>query len=104
MADLYGGTSMDFGGLRRRRFLGGASVLGATALLAACAPQGGAGAGASQTQGPVTIKLSMWDYNPQIVRDNLDQFERENPGIKVEGPETGPSGEEYRKRMNTSII
>ncbi|NCA12397.1 hypothetical protein EBR56_11480, partial [bacterium] len=52
----------------------------------------------------VKIKLAMWDYNPAIVRENLDMFEKQNPGIKVEGPETGPSGEDYRKRMNTSMV
>jgi multiple sugar transport system substrate-binding protein len=52
----------------------------------------------------VKIKLAMWDYNPQIVRENLDTFEKQNPGIKVEGPETGPCCDEYRKRMNTSMV
>ena len=95
---------MDSTTVRRRRMLAGLGVLGATAALAACAPQSGGAGAESKTQGPVTIKLSMWDYNPQIVRDNLDQFERENPGIKVEGPETGPCCDDYRKRMNTSFI
>ena len=52
----------------------------------------------------MTIKLSMWDYNPQIVRDKLDTFEKANPGIKVEGPETGPCCDEYRKRMTTAFL
>lgn len=92
-------------GLRRRRLLAGMGTAGGAASLAACGPATGGGSGdAARTQGPVTIKLSMWDYNPQIVRENLDRFEQENPGIKVEGPETGPSGEEYRKRMNTAFI
>jgi ABC-type glycerol-3-phosphate transport system substrate-binding protein len=99
---------MDFGvanPVRRRRLLSGVAVLGGAAALASCGvtPSGGP-ASESKTQGPVTIKLSMWDYNPQIVRENLDQFERENPGIKVEGPETGPCCDDYRKRMNTSFI
>jgi ABC-type glycerol-3-phosphate transport system substrate-binding protein len=91
--------------LRRRRVLAGIGALGGVAALASCgpSPSGGAGQGAT-TQGPVSIKLSMWDYNPQIVRENLDQFERENPGIKVEGPETGPCCDDYRKRMNTAFI
>src|SRR5918911_754151 len=91
--------------LRRRRLLSGAGALGGAAGLGAggIAPNSGTG-GTSPTQGPVTIKLSMWDYNPQIVRENLDQFERENPGIKVEGPETGPCCDDYRKRMNTAFL
>ena len=93
------------GGLRRRRLLAGAGALGGVAVLAACGPTPGGGAGdAAKTQGPVTIKLSMWDYRPDIVRDNVDRFERENPGIKVEGPETGPCCEDYRKRMNTNFL
>ncbi len=91
------------GGTRRRRALAGLALLGGGAALAACGPTPG-GTSETQSQGPVTIKLSMWDYNPQIVRDNLDTFEKVNPGIKVEGPETGPSGEEYRKRMTTAFL
>jgi ABC-type glycerol-3-phosphate transport system substrate-binding protein len=97
---------MALGRITRRRVVSAAGALGAGAVLAACGPQpsaGGDGSGA-RTQGPVTVKLSMWDYNPQIVRENLDQFERENPSIKVEGPETGPCCDDYRKRMNTSFI
>lgn len=92
--------------LRRRRLLGGAGLLAGAAALAACGvPTGGANPNdTSKTQGPVSIKLAMWDYNPQIVRENLDQFEKENPGIKVEGPETGPCCDDYRKRMNTSFL
>src|SRR5438876_10876959 len=90
--------------LRRRRVLAGMGALGGVAALASCGPTPGGGAGeAGKTQGPVSIKLSMWDYNPQIVRENVDQFERENPGIKVEGPETGPCCDDYRKRMNTAF-
>ncbi|MDQ3699607.1 MAG: extracellular solute-binding protein, partial [Chloroflexota bacterium] len=91
--------------LRRRRLLAGIGIAGGAASLAACGPATGGGSGdAARTQGPVTIKLSMWDYNPQIVRENLDRFEQENPGIKVEGPETGPCCDDYRKRMNTAFI
>jgi multiple sugar transport system substrate-binding protein len=91
--------------VRRRRVLAGLGGLGGVAALASCGPTQGGGAGeAGRTQGPVTIKLSMWDYNPQIVRENVDQFERENPGIKVEGPETGPCCDDYRKRMNTAFL
>ena len=100
-ADQVSGVS----GLRRRRMLAGLGALGGVSALAACgpAPDGGSGPGAA-SRGPVTIKLSMWDYNPQIVRENLDVFEKENPGIKVEGPETGPCCDEYRNRMNTAFI
>lgn len=80
-------------------------MAGGLVSLAACGPTPGSGSSqASRTQGPVSIKLSMWDYNPQIVRDNLDRFEQENPGIKVEGPETGPCCEDYRKRMTTAFL
>ena len=88
--------------IRRRRMLAGTALL-AGAALAACGPMPG-GAGQSQSKGPVTIKLSMWDYNPQIVRQNLDRFESENAGIKVEGPETGACCDVYRTRMNTSFL
>ena len=82
----------------------GLALLGTAAAAACGAPGAPASQEAAKTQGPVTIKLSMWDYRPDLVRQNLDQFEKENPGIKVEGPETGPSGEEYRKRMNTAFL
>jgi ABC-type glycerol-3-phosphate transport system substrate-binding protein len=92
------------GGLRRRRMLAGLGGLGGAAL-AACGPMSEGGpSGTSPTQGPVTIKLSMWDYRPDIVRDNVDRFERENPGIKVEGPETGECCDIYRNRMNTAFL
>jgi multiple sugar transport system substrate-binding protein len=91
------------GGTRRRRALAGLALLGGGAALAACGPTPG-GTSETQSQGPVTIKLSMWDYNPQIVRENLDSFEKANPGIKVEGPETGPCCDEYRKRMTTAFL
>lgn len=90
--------------MSRRRLTAGAGSLGAVALLAACGPMGGGADGQAKTKGPVTIKLAMWDYRPDTVRNNLDQFEKEFAGIKVEGPETGPSGEEYRKRMNTAFL
>ncbi len=73
-----------------------------TAAAVAVAPT--AAPAPAATKAPVTIKLAMWDYNPAIVRQNLDTFEQENPGIKVEGPETGPCCDDYRKRMNTSMI
>ena len=83
----------------------------ASAPTTAPAPPAAAAAAAPTTapaptaaKAEVKIKLAMWDYNPAIVRENLDTFEKQNPGIKVEGPETGPSGEEYRKRMNTSMV
>src|SRR5215210_7814086 len=88
----------------RRRVFSGAGVLGGVALLAACGPVGGAGESQAKNKGPVTIKLSMWDYNPQIVRQNLDTFQQENPGITVEGPETGACCDVYRTRMNTAFL
>lgn len=100
-AEPAGGVS----GLRRRRLLAGLGAVGGLSALAACGPMpGGADGSGAATKGPVTIKLSMWDYNPQIVRENLDVFEKQNPGIKVEGPETGPCCDDYRKRMNTAFI
>lgn len=91
----------------RRAFVGfSGGALGAAAL-AACGPAGGSGAAGEKSaasKGPVTIKLAMWDYNPQIVRSSLDRFEQENPGIKVDGPETGPCCDKYRERMNTNFI
>jgi multiple sugar transport system substrate-binding protein len=90
---------------RRRRILGGLTLLGGAATLGACGPVPGSEGGApSASKGPVTIKLAMWDYNPQIVRENLDQFQKENPGITVTGPETGPCCDDYRKRMNTAFL
>jgi len=82
--------------------LAGTSLLGGAAL-AACGPVPG-GQTQSQSKGPVTIKLSMWDYRPDTVRSNLDQFQKENPNITVEGPETGPCCEAYRTRMNTAFL
>jgi multiple sugar transport system substrate-binding protein len=95
---------MNVHALRRRRLLSGLGVLSGTAALAACGPIAERTGQPAPAKGPVTIKLSMWDYRPDIVRDNLDRFERENPGIKVEGPETGPCCADYRKRMNTAFL
>jgi multiple sugar transport system substrate-binding protein len=91
-------------GVSRRRIVTGTGSAGALALLAACGPMGGGSDGQARNKGPVTIKLAMWDYRPDTVRSNLDQFEKEYPGIKVEGPETGPCCDEYRKRMNTAFL
>lgn len=33
---------------------------------------------------PVQVKLVGWDYEPELVRENLDLFEEQNPDIKVE--------------------
>ena len=88
--------------VRRRRLLAGTALLGGAAL-AACAP-GSGGPGQTQTKGPVTIKIAMWDYRPDTVRSNLDQFQKENPNITVEGPETGPCCDAYRTRMNTAFL
>ncbi|HET7770964.1 MAG TPA: extracellular solute-binding protein [Chloroflexota bacterium] len=93
---------MDRASFRRRRMLAGTALLGGAAL-AACGPVA-SGPGQTQSKGPVTIKLSMWDYNPQIVRQNLDRFQQENPGITVEGPETGACCDVYRTRMNTAFL
>lgn len=89
--------------LRRRRILSGAGLLGGAAVLAACGPVGGSNE-AAKNKGPVTVKLAMWDYRPDTVRSNLDQFQKEYPGITVEGPETGPCCDDYRKRMNTAFL
>ncbi len=62
--------------LRRRRILSGAGVLGGAAVLAACGPVGGSNE-AAKNKGPVTVKLAMWDYRPDTVRSNLDQFQNE---------------------------
>ena len=56
----------------------------------ACGPTPG-GTSETQSQGPVTIKLSMWDYNPQIVRENLDTFEKANPGSRWRGRRRAPA-------------
>ena len=67
---------------------------------AAAAPTVAAAPTAAKAE--VKIKLAMWDYNPQIVRENLDLFEKQNPGIKVEGPETGPSrSEEHTSELQS---
>ena len=93
-------------GNTRRRHLTQVGALvasgGAGAVLAACGAP--ATPSAAPSKGPVSIKLDMWDYRPDIVRDNLDKFEKANPGIKVEGPETGPCCADYRKRMNTNFV
>jgi multiple sugar transport system substrate-binding protein len=90
-------------GLRRRRLLAGLGALGGGSALAACGPGAASGQPAA-SRGPVTIKLSMWDYRPDIVRSNVDRFEQENPGITVEGPETGECCDVYRTRMNTAFL
>lgn len=92
----------------RRIFLRTAPLAAGTlaAALAACGPQraGPPGDRPAATKGPVAIKLQMWDYRPDIVRSNVDRFEQENPGVKVDGPETGPCCAVYRQRMNTNFL
>ncbi len=73
------------------------------ALLAACGAPG-AGERVAPAKGPVTIKLAMWDYRPDIVRENVDRFQQEHPGVTVEGPETGECCAKYRERMNTNFL
>ncbi|MBI3969694.1 MAG: extracellular solute-binding protein [Chloroflexi bacterium] len=91
--------------ITRRTFVrraGAAGVGGAAAAIAACSAPGAERP--VQSKGPVTIKLAMWNYRPDIVRSNLDRFEQEHPGVKVDGPETGDCCAKYRERMNTNFV
>jgi len=90
-----------------RRALGRLSVApplaGALAAfgIVSCAPGERA---PTPSRGPVEIKLSSWNYRTDLVRENLNVFEQQNPDIKVIGPEDGPSGDPYRDRLNTQFL
>lgn len=73
--------------LSRRTFLQGmAAAAGATAL-AGCAPSmepAAEGSGDMPATEAIALKLVGWDYEPELVRENLDLFETQNPDITVE--------------------
>ncbi len=68
---------MDSAGFSRRAFIGGAAASGvslaglSTLRKAAAAPQ-------------VTLKFTGWDFQPDLVRENLRIFESQNPDIRVD--------------------
>jgi multiple sugar transport system substrate-binding protein len=54
----------------------------AALVVSACAPAAQRGGG--QASGaPIDLELMAWTYSIDVVRDNLDQFEQMNPGVKV---------------------
>jgi len=96
----------------RRDFLRTAGLTAAAAALARCAPAAEAPAveapaatatpaptQAPAVESPVTLKFNGWTFQPETVREFLDIFEEENPGIKVEY-EDFPFGE-YNDKLLT---
>ena len=100
----------------------GAGVLG---ILAACAPQvsppqapanptGAGGPSAAETPKPAgaatstaagggqvaTLKLLGWNYEPPLVQENLDRFEQQNPGYKIEYE---PVSGDYLEKLLTNF-
>lgn len=81
--------------ISRRGFLKTAAASAGFLALQACTPAGvqpeSAPAASSQEQAseagpatePVNLKLVIWPYEPELVRENLDIFEEQNPNITV---------------------
>jgi multiple sugar transport system substrate-binding protein len=68
---------MSLNGLR-----GISALLALGLLVSACSPAASRSSG--QASGaPIELELMAWTYATDVVRDNLDQFEAMNPGIKV---------------------
>ena len=90
----------------RRGFLKAAAASAGFVALQACAPAPGGGqTGAAQSETSdspgggeqVNLKLIIWPYEPELVRENLDFFEEQNPDIKVEMEST--SGDYLEKLL-----
>ena len=77
-------------GSLRRGLLAGAAALGSVAALAACGTAPGAGPGGRRDPGAGHDQALMWDYNPQIVRENLDQSSSAEPRDQGGGPGDRP--------------
>jgi multiple sugar transport system substrate-binding protein len=75
-----------------------------TAAAAATQPAAGATPAAAQPAtgtGPVTsLKLLGWDYEPPLVRENLDRFQQQNPTLKVDYE---PVSGDYLEKLLTNF-
>ena len=83
-------------GISRRHFLKGAAAAAGLMTLQACTglPAAPAQAPAQESESepaeaaapadPTQLKLVIWPYEPELVRENLDIFEEQNSDIKVE--------------------
>ncbi|WP_336630351.1 MULTISPECIES: ABC transporter substrate-binding protein [unclassified Microbacterium] len=71
----------------KRKVLALASLgVAATLVLSGCTGGSGGSGGASDAGGDVTLDFSQWwevELKPGVMRDLMDRFEAENPGIKV---------------------
>jgi multiple sugar transport system substrate-binding protein len=63
---------------------GGAAPAPAESGGAAAEEKPAEAAAPAEAADPTQVKLVGWDYAPQLVRENLDIFEEQNPDIKVE--------------------
>lgn len=96
--------------VRRRRWLGATAVLASTGVSAACAVVGSRGGDAAlppaaKPTGPIEV-WHQWSTRQPQLRVYLDQFERENPGAKVNDVEMatiGANGSD-RTKIVASII
>lgn len=81
---LRGGHTLSRRDLLR---LGGAAGIGMAAmpLLAACGGGGNSGGTSNKaaSTGPATINFQGWDYQPQLVQQNIQHFEQLNPKLQV---------------------
>jgi ABC-type glycerol-3-phosphate transport system substrate-binding protein len=91
-------------GWSRRRLLAHGGVLAAGALLAACGAGGApteTAPPASRPQGTVAFWHN-WTTRGPLLRGYLDQFERENPGVKIEDTDVSTMG--GRAKVPTAIL
>ncbi|MEZ4658197.1 MAG: extracellular solute-binding protein [Caldilineaceae bacterium] len=89
-------------GMSRRTFLQGMAATAGALAIAGCAPgaapsqQEAAGGEAVGTE-PIQLKLVGWDYEPELVRENLNIFEEQNGDLKVDFEST--SGDYLEKLL-----
>jgi sn-glycerol 3-phosphate transport system substrate-binding protein len=102
----------------RRGFLGLAGVAGTTIGLSACAGTGGGStdsgssgsASASaikENTGPATGTIEFWSNHPGTSKDTelkiIAEFEKANPGVKVNLVDAGKNYEEVAQKFNASL-
>ncbi|MBV7329903.1 ABC transporter substrate-binding protein [Chloroflexi bacterium TSY] len=87
--------------LSRRAFLQSAAVAAGVGALSmsGCAPGAtpASGGGDAAELESTQLKLIIWPYEPELVRENLDFFEEQNPDLKVEMEST--SGDYLEKLL-----
>lgn len=101
----------------RRGFLGLAGVAGTTIGLSACAGTGGGSTSGSSSSasasaikentGPATGTIEFWSNHPGTSKDTelkiIAEFEKANPGVKVNLVDAGKNYEEVAQKFNASL-